>query len=183
MSTTYDFGNGPVSAHRHPNGGGWVADTATVAATAFVGPDAQIFGNAKVFDDAQVFGDAKIYGNAQVFGDAMVSGDARIYGDVRVTGDAHIFGDAEVCGGARVNKGRIVAGVHNKQPLTSRVDGWLATLSDRDHISIGCQSHSLSEWRSSLYAIAEEHNAVDAIEEAQAFLDECEKRLSGAESV
>ena len=26
METTYDFGAGPVAAHRHPNGGGWVAD-------------------------------------------------------------------------------------------------------------------------------------------------------------
>ena len=27
--TTYDFkdGNGPVPAHQHPNGGGWVAAT------------------------------------------------------------------------------------------------------------------------------------------------------------
>jgi hypothetical protein len=25
--TAFDFGNGPVPAHRHPNGGGWVADT------------------------------------------------------------------------------------------------------------------------------------------------------------
>ena len=23
--TTFDFGFGPVSAHRHPNGGGWMA--------------------------------------------------------------------------------------------------------------------------------------------------------------
>ena len=28
--TTFDFGKGPVPAHQHPNGGGWVADTATV---------------------------------------------------------------------------------------------------------------------------------------------------------
>ena len=29
---TFDFndGNGPVPAHKHPNGGGWVADTAKV---------------------------------------------------------------------------------------------------------------------------------------------------------
>ena len=37
--TTYDFedGNGPVPAHRHSNRGGWVANTATVAGTAYVG--------------------------------------------------------------------------------------------------------------------------------------------------
>ena len=48
--TIYDFkdGKGLVPAHQHPNGGGWVADTATVDEKAFVGPDAKVFGNAKV---------------------------------------------------------------------------------------------------------------------------------------
>ena len=52
----YDFkdGNGPVPAHRHINGGGWVADTA------------QVSGNARVYGNAQVSGNARVYGNAQV---------------------------------------------------------------------------------------------------------------------
>jgi hypothetical protein len=44
--------------HQHENGGGWVANTATVVATAYVGPDA------RVSDNAQVFGDALVFGNA-----------------------------------------------------------------------------------------------------------------------
>jgi hypothetical protein len=45
--TTFDFqdGKGPVPAHQHSNGGGWVADTA------------KVYGNAKV-SDAKVSGDA-----------------------------------------------------------------------------------------------------------------------------
>ena len=58
---THDFGNGPVAAHKHPNGGGWVADSATVADSAYVGPDA------KVYDDAKVSGNAVVSGNAEVF--------------------------------------------------------------------------------------------------------------------
>ena len=56
--TTFDFddGNGPVPTHKHPNGGGWVADTATVEETAYVGRDAKVFGDAEVFHDAKVFG-------------------------------------------------------------------------------------------------------------------------------
>ena len=48
--TTFDFGDGkgPVSAHQHVNGGGWVADTAFVAETAYVGPDARVYGDAEV---------------------------------------------------------------------------------------------------------------------------------------
>ena len=39
MSDKFDFrdGNGLVPAHKHPNGGGWVADTARVAETAYLG--------------------------------------------------------------------------------------------------------------------------------------------------
>ena len=74
---TFDFkdGNGPVPAHQHPNGGGWVADTASVADTAYVGPDAWVYGNAKVTGNAEVFGNARVFGNAEVFGNARVFGD------------------------------------------------------------------------------------------------------------
>jgi hypothetical protein len=73
--TTFDFGdgNGPVPAHKHPNGGGWVADTATVDDTAYVGPDARVFGKARVFGYAQVYGNARVFGKARVFGYAPVS--------------------------------------------------------------------------------------------------------------
>lgn len=79
MTTTFDFGNGPVPAHQHPNGGGWVADTAYVADSAYVGPDARVCGDAWVFDNAWVFDDA------QVFGNAWVSGNARVYGNAWVS--------------------------------------------------------------------------------------------------
>ena len=55
MTTTYDFGSGPVPAHRHknPDGslGGWVADTATVIPTARIGKNAKVSGNAQVSGD------------------------------------------------------------------------------------------------------------------------------------
>ena len=55
--TQFDFGDGPVPAHQHPNGGGWVADTAYVSDTAYVGLNAQVSGNARVSGDAWVSGD------------------------------------------------------------------------------------------------------------------------------
>jgi hypothetical protein len=50
MAQKYKFGDGkgPVPAHQHPNGGGWVADTAKVADTSYVGPDAWVYGDAQV---------------------------------------------------------------------------------------------------------------------------------------
>ena len=44
--------------HRHPNGGGWVEDTASVDDTAYVGPDAQVSGSARVYGSARVCGSA-----------------------------------------------------------------------------------------------------------------------------
>lgn len=59
----FDFGdgNGPVPAHIHPNGGGWVADTAKVPDTAYVGPEAQVYGRAILTDDAHVAGKSKAF--------------------------------------------------------------------------------------------------------------------------
>ena len=68
MTQTYDFndGQGPVPAQQHPNGGGWIADTATVAKTAYVGPSARVYGSAVVFGSARVFGRAEVFGSAVV---------------------------------------------------------------------------------------------------------------------
>ena len=71
--TTFDFGYGPVPAHLHPHGGGWVADTAHVDDSAYVGPNARVSGNALVSGDAWVFGDARVYGDAQVYGNATIA--------------------------------------------------------------------------------------------------------------
>ncbi len=57
---TFDFGNGPVAAHRHVNGGGWVAETASVAKSAYVGTDA------RVCDSALVYGTARVCDSALV---------------------------------------------------------------------------------------------------------------------
>lgn len=72
--STFDFGEGPVPAKQHPNGGGWVADTATVESTVYVEPNAWVFGDAEVYDNAQVSGTARVYGTARVSGNACVSG-------------------------------------------------------------------------------------------------------------
>lgn len=55
-STLHNFedGAGPVPAHQHVNGGGWVADTAHVDDTAYVGPYACVSGSARVYGKARV---------------------------------------------------------------------------------------------------------------------------------
>jgi len=69
VQKAFDFGDGsgPVPAHQHknPDGttGGWVADTATVAATAFLDPGVRVSGNAWVCGKAKVCGDTWVFGN------------------------------------------------------------------------------------------------------------------------
>lgn len=104
MAITFDFedGNGPVPArrHRNPDGsvGGWVADTATVEPTAYVGADAKVYGNATVLDDAVLSGRATVSGNATVSGRARVAGDAQVSSSAWVSGRAVVYGNARVGG-------------------------------------------------------------------------------------
>lgn len=96
--TTYDFkdGNGPVPAHQHPNGGGWVAESATVDLLAFVGPDAKVSGNALVSYYAVVSDNAQVADNAKVYDNALVSDNARVYDNAEVSGNAQVSGSAKV---------------------------------------------------------------------------------------
>ena len=90
-ATEFDFGSGPVRAHRHAHGGGWVADSARVADSAYVGPSARVSDNAWVHGDARVSGHARVYGNARVYDKALVFDNAQVYGDARVGGNARLF--------------------------------------------------------------------------------------------
>ena len=70
--------------HQHPNGGGWVANTASVEKTVYVSP------NAWVYDNAQVYGDAGVYGDARVSGDAWEQSPLYVQGSKdSVTNSGH----------------------------------------------------------------------------------------------
>ena len=80
------FGNGSkANAYQHKNGGGWVADTAYVDVTAFIGP------NAQVFDDARVFARAKICDHAQVSDNAIIYANARVDGTTQICGRSLVY--------------------------------------------------------------------------------------------
>jgi hypothetical protein len=98
----FEVETGPVLAHRHMNGGGWVANTAMVADSAFVGR------LACVFDRARVIENASVDGTAWVLGDATVEGDARIRGDAEINGLAHVMGQALVTGQSFVTDSTVV---------------------------------------------------------------------------
>lgn len=77
---TFDFGDGkgPVPAKRHQNGGGWVANTATVSTRAFVGPHARVFGEAYIHDGARLGQTARVFGEAEVYWGMCISDNTRV---------------------------------------------------------------------------------------------------------
>jgi len=169
MSTTFDFGYGPEPAKQHPNGGGWVANTASVAPNARVCDNARVYGNARVCDNAVVYGNARVYGKARVYGNARVCDNARVYGNARVCdnavvyGNARVYGKARVCDNARVYGNAVVYGiarvhsdavVYGDARVNAIGDCWAIscleypityTRSD-DSVIVGCQRKTVADW-------------------------------------
>jgi len=109
-------GPAPVlGGHRHPDGGGWVAPGARVAATAHVGPDARVLGGivadrARIEDHATVAG-GEVRGDARVAGLSVIAADTVMRDRARVatafqplgafergivlSGTAQLIGDVE----------------------------------------------------------------------------------------
>lgn len=80
--------------HWHSNGGGWVANTATVAASAYVGPKAAVHGYATVRDNARIEGLGWVNGGT-VSGNAVVKDNALIQNGANLSGYVVVGGDAE----------------------------------------------------------------------------------------
>ncbi len=96
-----------LAGHPHVRGGGWVADTAKVDATAYVGPNAMVLdravvrGKARIGDYAMVGGDAVVEGDAVVSDWAVVDERATVRGQARVRDHAVAKGRSAVEGDAR----------------------------------------------------------------------------------
>jgi len=86
-----------AKGRRHPNGGGFVADNARVAATAYVGPDAMVLDGARVEESACIHEFAVVHGKKTVIrGNAKIGGKAWVFGDITVGGNARILESATV---------------------------------------------------------------------------------------
>jgi carbonic anhydrase/acetyltransferase-like protein (isoleucine patch superfamily) len=97
---------------KHPNGGGFVASTAKVDSSVYVGPDAMVLGNAvlkgnvRVEDKAVVNGDVTASDNVVISGHAVVDGGGWIYinnqwqmGKVTLSDNVQVGDGAVVSGG------------------------------------------------------------------------------------
>ena len=105
----YESTNGATSGLiRVANGGGWRASSATVDATAYVGPNARVLGSAKVrgnarlLDYAVVEGSAVVTNNAVISGHALVRDSAVVKDSAKVRDYAMVVDNSVVSGSARV---------------------------------------------------------------------------------
>ena len=145
--------------HQHSNGGGWVANTAKVHASAYVSDNAQVSGNAQVYGNAWVSGDAQVSGNAWVSGDAQVSGNAQVYGNAQVSGNAQVYGNARVSGDAWVSgDAQVYGNAWVLNPLTATGSKHVICLVSYTQIAIGCKVHTIVEWLKNYKAIGKANN-------------------------
>ena len=87
-----------IAGHLHSNGGGWVDNAASVAATAYVGPYAMVLGNATIsgnvrIDNTAIVQNTVFDGNAQVLNNAVVNG-GYYTGNAIVRGRAYAENDS-----------------------------------------------------------------------------------------
>lgn len=87
---------------------GIIANTATVATTAYIGINARILGTANIAANARIEDYAVVAGSARVRGNARVSGYAVVYGNSTVEGNAKIRDHAQVADNAYVAGNAIV---------------------------------------------------------------------------
>lgn len=95
----------------HSNGGGKVATTASVASTAYVGPNAVVMGSAVVSDNAIIDGYAIVAGSATVSGNAYVGDTAVIFGSAQVTDNARVIENACIYANYKVSGSAVVKGM------------------------------------------------------------------------
>lgn len=146
----FDFGdgNGPVPAHRHPNGGGWVADTAFVDKSAVVEEGALVYGVASVYGTVALESGSRVYGDAELEGSLCLKDGAQVYGDVELDYFSHLV----LYEGVLINRTPIVV---------TRLFPWTLILisSPKQLVAVGCEVHSPGYWRKHAREIAREYHA------------------------
>lgn len=131
-----DKGN-PIPGRPHPNGGGFVADTAKVDATAWVGPNARVLGRAKVAGNARIEDFAEVRDEAQVSDRAVVCGHGLVWQRGKLAEDARVADYGMVSESASVSgKARILEYAHatgrNRVSGTATFRGRAVSWDDRE---------------------------------------------------
>lgn len=117
----FDFedGRGPVPAHKHPHGGGWVADTAEVENSVYVGPCARVYGHTHIYNNVRIEGFSAISDYAQVCDNVRIGGNVRVSGHALLEGDIVLEKNCFIGGGTHL-KGSVKIGDHATFMQTTR---------------------------------------------------------------
>ena len=97
-----------VDGHYHINGGGFVAQTAHVEDTVYVGKSAMVLENSnlkdkvRVMDQARVFGSSKIDGKSVISGNSLVGGNSNISDQTEISGHSMAIGNIQATGKTRI---------------------------------------------------------------------------------
>ncbi len=103
-----------VEGAPHSNGGGFVARSAQVDASAFVGQYAMVLGHSKVLGKARIL-DRAVVDNATVQERAVVSGYALVEREAVVSGDARVRDYAKISNRARISdRARVIENGHQE---------------------------------------------------------------------
>jgi len=177
--------------HHHPNGDGWVQNTALVSDTAYIGPDAMVYDYAQVHDNSIVRNDAKVFGGALVSDSAQIYGHAEIHGSAKVCQYAKVFGHAEVCdtayvygnamvygtailrGNAKVHSDAVVyEGSWGGSPLYIQGSSYSFCIPAPGWIKIGCRVLSVEDWLEKGEEIARDYRlSAEKIEEYRKYVN------------
>jgi len=99
--------------HIHPNGGGWIENTAIVEDTVYVSEDSTIAGQAEVLGNVSLNKCSDIMDNARVSGNVFIVDYCTIGDQSEVTGDCIISHKAHLIGSAQVHNSNIKGGIHD----------------------------------------------------------------------
>lgn len=104
QSGGYSKGRG----HAHSNGGGWVADSANVADSVYVGPNAMVLGSATLTGNVRVEDYAIVAGSTTANDNVVISGHAVVDGGGWVYDNGWKFDNVELSGNAVISDGAVV---------------------------------------------------------------------------
>lgn len=87
-----------VKFHHHLNGGGLVAETASVEESVFVGPNVIVRGSPNIRGNVCLDGYTRVWGSPDILDNVQVAGFSHIFGGV-------LEGDVSISGQAMIGKG------------------------------------------------------------------------------
>jgi len=145
--------------YQHANGGGWVSGDSRVDGGSVVDGGSIVTGGSVVTGGSIVTSLSVVDGYSRVTGDSVVTGGSIVTGLSVVTGRSVVDGDSIVTGDSVVTGGSRVDGtplcLHGLVP-------WRCCASGPGTLSIGCERHTLTDWRERIDTIANQHRVAQA---------------------